>query len=155
MPACVQERGGLHMQKQGERIRNGTSASALRRVFGRRRIEEGSVRRKSGAARSFNVVSFPRKRESRAPARGQVWMPAFAGMTLTFLSHPPISNDSRDQASPQGRRGQTGIGSARLTGGRRPFHFEPPRSGSAAAAEAFVPRDQIASKLVSNFATIA
>jgi hypothetical protein len=28
--------------------------------------------------------------------RGQVWMPAFAGMTLTFLSHPPtILNDSR------------------------------------------------------------
>jgi hypothetical protein len=39
------------MQKQGERIRNGRSASAQRRVFGRRRIEEGSVRRrKSGAA---------------------------------------------------------------------------------------------------------
>ena len=28
--------------------------------------------------------------------RGQVWMPAFAGMTLTFLSHPPALNDSRD-----------------------------------------------------------
>ena len=26
---------------------------------------------------------------------GQVWMPAFAGMTLTFLSHPLIFNDSR------------------------------------------------------------
>jgi hypothetical protein len=24
---------------------------------------------------------------------GQVWMPAFAGMTLTFLSHPLIFND--------------------------------------------------------------
>src|ERR1700678_2043504 len=105
--------------------------------------------------RSFNVV-IPAKAGIQGPGtRGQVWMPAFAGMTLTFLSHPPILNDSRDQASPQGRHGQTGIGSARLTGGRRHFHFEPPRSGSAAAAEAFVPRDQIASKLVSNFATIA
>jgi hypothetical protein len=50
MPACIQERGGLHMQKQGERIRNGRSASAQWRVFGCGRIEEGSVRRKSGAA---------------------------------------------------------------------------------------------------------
>ena len=38
------------MQKQGERIRNGRSASAQWRVFGRGRIEEGSVRRKSGTA---------------------------------------------------------------------------------------------------------
>jgi len=28
--------------------------------------------------------------------RGQVWMPAFAGMTLTFLSHSPHFDDSRD-----------------------------------------------------------
>jgi hypothetical protein len=27
--------------------------------------------------------------------RGQVWMPAFAGMTLTFLSHPPIERLTR------------------------------------------------------------
>ena len=41
--------------------------------------------------RSLNIVSFPRKRESRAPARaGQVWMPAFAGMTVKFLRHPLI-----------------------------------------------------------------
>ncbi len=48
--------------------------------------------------RFFNVVSFSRKRESRGtPARaGLVWMPAFAGMTLTFLSDPLIFNDSRD-----------------------------------------------------------
>jgi hypothetical protein len=30
-----------------------------------------------------------------AGTRGQVWMPASAGMTLTFLSHPPILNESR------------------------------------------------------------
>ena len=27
---------------------------------------------------------------------GQVWMPAFAGMILTFLMVPPLLNDSRD-----------------------------------------------------------
>ena len=27
---------------------------------------------------------------------GQVWMPAFAGMTLTFLIHPLIFDDSGD-----------------------------------------------------------
>jgi hypothetical protein len=58
MPACIQECGGLHVQKQGERIRNGTSASAQRRVFGRRRIEEGSVRRKSGAAVGRGIIAF-------------------------------------------------------------------------------------------------
>jgi hypothetical protein len=47
--------------------------------------------------RFFNVVSFPRKRESSGPGTyGQVWMPAFAGMTLTFLSHTLIFNDSGD-----------------------------------------------------------
>ena len=41
--------------------------------------------------------SFPRKRESSAPARAaKSGMPAFAGMTLTFLNHPPILNDSGD-----------------------------------------------------------
>jgi hypothetical protein len=41
--------------------------------------------------RSFNVVSFPHGWESRAaPLRGHAWMPAFVGMTLTFLRHSPI-----------------------------------------------------------------
>src|ERR1700678_1254017 len=49
--------------------------------------------------RSFNVV-IPAKAGIQSPGtRGQVWMPAFAGMTLTFLSHPPILNDSRDWVS--------------------------------------------------------
>jgi hypothetical protein len=43
------------------------------------------------------VSTLCHSRESGNPeprhARGQVWMPAFAGMTLTFLSHPPIVND--------------------------------------------------------------
>ena len=40
---------------------------------------------------------IPAKAGIQCPrTRGQVWMPAFAGMTLTFLSHPPILNDSRD-----------------------------------------------------------
>jgi hypothetical protein len=40
---------------------------------------------------------IPAKAGIQSPGtRGQVWMPAFAGMTLTFLSHPPILNDSRD-----------------------------------------------------------
>ena len=47
--------------------------------------------------RFLNVVSFPRKREIQGPGtRGQVWMPAFAGMTLTFLSDPLIFNESRE-----------------------------------------------------------
>ena len=38
---------------------------------------------------------IPAKAGIQSPGtRGQVWMPAFAGMTLTFLSHPPILNDS-------------------------------------------------------------
>ena len=42
---------------------------------------------------------IPAKAGIQSPrTRGQVWMPAFAGMTLTFLSHPPILNDSRDRA---------------------------------------------------------
>ncbi len=55
------------MQKQGERIRNGRSASAQRRVFGRRRIEEGSVRRKSGAAVGRRIHKI-----SAGPAVGNV-----------------------------------------------------------------------------------
>ena len=40
---------------------------------------------------------IPAKAGIQSPGtRGQVWMPAFAGMTLTFLSHPLILNDSRD-----------------------------------------------------------
>ena len=40
---------------------------------------------------------IPAKAGIQSPGtRGQVWMPAFAGMTLTFLSHPPILNDSRE-----------------------------------------------------------
>jgi hypothetical protein len=39
---------------------------------------------------------IPAKAGIQSPGtRGQVWMLAFAGMTLTFLSHPPILNDSR------------------------------------------------------------
>jgi hypothetical protein len=49
------------MQKQGERIGNGRSASVQRRVFGRRRIEEGSVRRKSGAAVGRRIKAFPQQ----------------------------------------------------------------------------------------------
>jgi hypothetical protein len=42
---------------------------------------------------------IPAKAGIQSPGtRGQVWMPAFAGMTLTFLSHPPILNDSRDSS---------------------------------------------------------
>ena len=40
---------------------------------------------------------IPAKAGIQSPGtRGQVWMPAFAGMTLALLSHPPILNDSRD-----------------------------------------------------------
>ena len=47
--------------------------------------------------RFFNPVSFPRKAGIQGPGTcGQVWMPAFADMTLTFLSHPLIFNGSRD-----------------------------------------------------------
>jgi hypothetical protein len=36
----------------------------------------------------FNGVSFPRKAGIQGRGTcGQVWMRAFAGMTLTFLSH--------------------------------------------------------------------
>src|SRR5271168_3613120 len=39
---------------------------------------------------------IPAKAGIQSPGtRGQLWMPAFAGMTLTFLSHPTILNDSR------------------------------------------------------------
>jgi hypothetical protein len=39
---------------------------------------------------------IPAKAGIQSPGtRGQVWMPAFAGMTLALLSHPPILNDSR------------------------------------------------------------
>ena len=36
---------------------------------------------------SFNVASLPRKRAKagiQSPTCGQVWIPAYAGMTLTF-----------------------------------------------------------------------
>jgi hypothetical protein len=40
---------------------------------------------------------IPAKAGIQSPGtRGQVWMPAFAGMTLTFLSHPRILNDPCD-----------------------------------------------------------
>jgi hypothetical protein len=41
--------------------------------------------------RFFNLVSFPRKRNPGPRHGGQVRMPAFAGMTVTFMSHPSFS----------------------------------------------------------------
>ena len=47
--------------------------------------------------RPFYCV-IPANAEIQSPGtRGQVWMPAFAGMTLIFLSDPPILNNSRDE----------------------------------------------------------
>ena len=48
-------------------------------------------------------MTFCHSRESaeiQSPGTcGQVWMPAFAGMTPTFLSCPLILNDSRDEGA--------------------------------------------------------
>src|SRR6202042_2724742 len=42
--------------------------------------------------RHFNVCVIPAKAGIQSPGtRRQVWVPAFAGMTLTFLSHPSFS----------------------------------------------------------------
>ena len=54
-------------------------ATALRRSYGSS-AEDDALR-----------CVIPAKAGIQSPGtRGQVWMPAFAGMTLTFLSHPPF-----------------------------------------------------------------
>ena len=46
--------------------------------------------------RSFNVCVIPAKAGIQSPGtRGQVWMPAFAGMTLTFQVIPHFERRRR------------------------------------------------------------
>jgi hypothetical protein len=54
--------------------------------------------------RFFERCVIPAQAGIQGPGtRGQVWMPAFAGMTLTFPSHPSLSTNSRDKAVYFGR----------------------------------------------------
>jgi hypothetical protein len=47
--------------------------------------------------RSLDISVIPAKTGIQSPGTcGQVWMPAVAGMTLTYLTHLPILNDSRN-----------------------------------------------------------